>query len=566
MPAAKHMNKQSSNELSRLRERLAEAEAMIAAIRNGEVDALVVSGQEGDQVYTLQGADQPYRLFVESMQQGALTVSPDGTILYANRRFAEMTGTPLERVIGSSFAAYLSPSDRADITGALKRCEQCQHRAFLQSQNGALTPAQLAFVKQETDGVTSMCVVVTDTTDVMERQILTEALDRLRTAQQQLRQQNHDLQEARQAAEAASSAKDQFLAQLSHELRTPLTPVMMALGDLEGAELPPIVTEELNLIRRNVELQAKLIDDLLDLSRVVTGKMQLSLELLDLHDLIKEVISSCVPEYTSKGHEVSLDLRSPRAVISGDPIRLRQVFWNIFRNAVKFTPKGGRITITTEKVGEKVSVVVQDNGIGISKEALERIFSPFEQASQGITRQFGGMGLGLAIAHRMVLMHGGTVAAASEGEGKGASFRLELPLADVTAEAARPVVPTKRADARRRRILLVEDHEDTRALLSRLLGDTHTVETADSVQAAVAAARAGEFDLLISDLGLPDGTGYQVMEHVMSHRPIPGIALSGFGADVDIERSRKAGFLRHLVKPVALRELLSAIEQTLSNE
>lgn len=377
---------------------------------------------------------------------------------------------------------------------------------------------------------------------------------------------------ARERAEAANEAKDHFLAALSHELRTPLTPVLIAIASLEQeALLPPHVQELLALIHRNIDLEARLIDDLLDLTRVVHRKLELRRERTDVHEQLKHALVTSQAGLTpDKAPKVVIDARADAHYAIGDPARLQQVFWNLLNNAIKFTPTGGEIVTRTFNDGGDFILEVADTGVGIAPEALPRIFNAFEQGGSRVTRQFGGLGLGLAICKALVELHGGRLSASSAGLGCGSTFTVRIPAA--AAASARGPEPSAVGHNTASdlpgnatgRILLVEDHADTRRLMSTLLERSgHQVTAADSVSSALATARQGEFDLVISDIGLPDGSGLEMMRRLLEERPIKGIALSGYGMESDIQQSMSAGFAEHLTKPVDLRKLQEIVGRLL---
>jgi len=376
------------------------------------------------------------------------------------------------------------------------------------------------------------------------------------------------LKAAKSQAEAASRAKDDFLAALSHELRTPLTPVLMAVDDLcEDTSFSPEVQETLGMIRRNVAMEARLIDDLLDLTRVASGKMALRLQDCEAHSLIGLAIDIIRDEAQTKGVQLKLELQATRTQLRGDPARIQQVFWNLLKNAVKFTPAGGCISIRSYDRGDDLFVAFHDNGVGIAPESLEHIFNPFEQAGLVNNHRFGGLGLGLSIARAIMEMHGGSLTAESAGLGQGAAFHFAL------AATLPPVGVRKSGHVQKAakglvtaplRILLVEDHEPTLTVLSRLLiRDGHTVTSAGTVAGARSLASTHVFDTVISDIGLPDGTGLELMEHLHSQHGLRGIALSGYGMEEDLKRSREVGFITHLVKPVDFRQLRHALQHSL---
>jgi len=367
---------------------------------------------------------------------------------------------------------------------------------------------------------------------------------------------------AQEAAEAATRAKDDFLSVLSHELRTPLTPVLASTSALEAhPDLDPDLRDDVAIIRRNIEHEARLIDDLLDLTDLLRGEVRLHLEAVDAHTALRAALESRQPIIAAKRIEVTFGLWAGRPLLWADPSRLRQVFWNLLDNAVKHTPEGGKITLRSSNVENgRIVVQVADTGGGIDPEALPRIFDAFEQAERAVRAGKGGLGLGLSLSRRLVEMHGGQLTAASEGRGRGATFTLDL--ATIAADPERSLARSSAVAAGQGlSILLVEDHEDTLRIIARLLErQGYTVRPARSVSEALDLAAGERFDLLVSDLNLPDGSGHDVMRFVKERYGLRGIALSGFGREVDIQRSRDAGFQAHLVKPVDIQVLSRKIE------
>lgn len=394
-------------------------------------------------------------------------------------------------------------------------------------------------------------------------------------------------------AEAASRAKDHFLATLSHELRTPLTPVLALVSALQrDPRLPQDVQEDITTIARNIELESRLIDDLLDITRIARGKLELRMETVDIRPIIEHaVLTCCAHEAAEKMIICHNKFTEDGYVARVDAARLTQVFWNILKNAIKFTPVGGQTFVHSRRENvdgqEFVAVEVEDSGIGIAPEMLPRIFDAFEQGDRAITRQFGGLGLGLAISRAIMTLHGGTITAQSGGAGQGAVFTVRLPLAmDATATVEMPPVrppvrPPRDAvepfDASQTtHLLLVEDHADTAAVLARMLrraGFQITVATsiAQGLAEADAASKAvddsGRFRpirLVVSDLGLPDGSGTELMSQLAARHGLPGIALSGFGMEEDVSRALAAGFSKHLTKPVDFDILVATIRELLA--
>jgi CheY-like chemotaxis protein len=336
-----------------------------------------------------------------------------------------------------------------------------------------------------------------------------------------------------------------------------------ALGEDES--LPAPVREQLRMIERNIGLEARLIDDLLDLTRIARGKLPLRTEHCDVHTLLGLVVEMVRDDAREKQIDIHLELGARMSGVMGDPARLQQVFWNLLRNAVKFTPPGGRVEVRsrdegTAGGGPRLRVEIADNGIGIDPDAMEIIFKPFEQAKRERDEALGGLGLGLAIAKALVELHQGTLRAESPGPNRGATFIIESPSTPPPNTPIQIGAPHD-DDANRRpeqplRLLIVEDHVATLDVLSRLLRRAgHTVVTASTLAEARAAAAAQSFDGLVSDVGLPDGTGIELMEELRSTYGLSGIVLSGYGMEEDLRRSRDVGFVAHLVKPVNISEL-----------
>lgn len=377
------------------------------------------------------------------------------------------------------------------------------------------------------------------------------------------------LKESKEAAETASKAKDHFLAMLSHELRTPLTPVLATLNLWEASdELPRSIKSDVQMLRRSVELEARIIDDLLDLTRIAKGMLSFSPEDTDVHEVLQFLVGMCHSEIQTKRLTLSMKLKAERHYVHTDAGRLQQILWNIIKNAAKFNESGGIVSIVTSNdENGNLTITIADSGIGMNSETLNRLFTPFEQGEQAISRRYGGLGLGMAISSALAELLGGQLSARSEGLGKGSVFTLAFP-------AAEPVHPTTKAHGVRRRrrkasgvkILLVEDHGDTSRALVRLLENQgYDVETADCMASALAAVKHERFNLLLCDIGLPDGTGFQFMEEVRKDCRTPALALSGFGMEEDVLRCRMAGFEGHLTKPVNFQKLEAAIWQLTAN-
>src|SRR6266700_990146 len=380
----------------------------------------------------------------------------------------------------------------------------------------------------------------------------------------------------RQELIGANAAKDQFLALLSHELRNPLSPVIAMVGELE-ATVPdsPMVHEALEVIRRNVELEARLIDDLLDVTRIAKGKLQLSFETVCVHEILHRAYEICREDIAAKHLDAEFRLRAAYTHVAGDPARLQQVFWNLIKNSVKFTHQKGRIIIETVNAApERIEVRITDNGMGIEPERIDKIFNAFEQGQTSITRRFGGLGLGLAISKALIDAHDGKIRVQSPGKDRGSTFALELKTVPTPSAAGDGAEEGPSAGSgkelavpRHRRVLVVDDHYDTCTGMKMMLERRgYEITLAHSAEQAVEKVRTEDFDLLISDIGLPDRSGYELMREVRSSKALPGIALSGFGTEQDVSEARAAGFSEHLTKPINFERLEEAIQNLLDLE
>ncbi|HTB80744.1 MAG TPA: response regulator [Opitutaceae bacterium] len=410
--------------------------------------------------------------------------------------------------------------------------------------------------------------------NALEARVHARTADLIRV-NEELRQRETALRESEAQAMAASRAKDDFLAALSHELRTPLNPVLLlATEAARNPQLAPEVRADFETIARNVELEARLIDDMLDLTRITRGKLALEMRALDVHAILQDALAMAREEIDQKQIGLMLKLEASRCAVLGDDVRLKQILWNVIKNAGKFTPAMGRITIETTGPTDDGALIVRitDTGIGMTPAELERIFEAFSQgdhATQGGSHRFGGVGLGLAISRMMVKLHSGSITATSAGRNQGTTVQIKLPLLPAT------VIPTALMNNSQpnalprlqpnngespRRILLVEDHLPTsRALMLLLTRRNYEVVTAPSLAEARAIAGREKFDLLISDIGLPDGSGYELMAELHSRHRLVGIALTGYGMEQDVSRSRAAGFVTHLTKPVSVQALDGAL-------
>ena len=382
---------------------------------------------------------------------------------------------------------------------------------------------------------------------------------------QQLKRANDELL-------AASRAKDDFLATLSHELRTPLNPVLLLASDaMNNRDLPPRVRADFNTIRKNVEMEARLIDDLLDLTRITRGKIILEKHFVNVRTVLQDAVAQVRDEMNQKKLRLELRFKAAQHTVFADSVRLQQIFWNLLKNAVKFTPEGGQVTIETELSGEKLLTRISDTGIGMTEEEIAGIFKAFSQGDHAATNghRFGGLGLGLSISQKLTELHSGKILAASGGRDKGSTFTVELPLVSAADSNGNGTAPSTPEDiphskgAKNIRILLVEDHEPTRTTLAGLLARrSYDVAVAATVEEARTLAKKRDFDLLITDIGLPDGNGYDLMNELCKESRLRGIALTGYGMEHDVARSENAGFDAHLTKPVRIQSLEAALDVT----
>jgi signal transduction histidine kinase len=383
---------------------------------------------------------------------------------------------------------------------------------------------------------------------------------------------------ARAEAELANRLKDDFLATLSHELRTPLNAIVGWADVLRhGSPTEADLKEGLEAIERNARAQSQLISDLLDVSRITSGKLRLDLRPIDLPGTIRESLEALVHSIQSKGIELEQSLGAGVGMVVGDPQRLQQVIWNLVSNAVKFTPPGGKIRVTLANEGGNARITVEDNGRGIKPDFLPHIFERFRQEDATSKRNQGGLGLGLAIVHCLVEMHGGSVTAESEGEGRGARFTVRLPLEGAdeanrggTRRDATEPRSLEPEPLRGVRVLVVEDDEDSRRLLLRTLTRAGAeVSAVSSVRAALVTLPEFRPNVLVSDVGMPDQDGYDLVREAraqgLSARELPAIALTAFARSEDEERSLEAGFQVHLSKPVDQGRLVAALVSVTAN-
>ena len=568
-----------------LRLRLEEAEETIRAIRTGAVDAFVIEMPSGARVYALETADRPYRLLVEEMQQGALTLREDGSIAYCNRRFADLVGRPSEQLMGVAFRDFIPPDAQTFFESLLQQARSgfSQGESHVQNADGSLVPVFLTLNALPPDCGAAVGLLVTDLTTQHHHEKLNVLL---------------------KALEEADQRKNEFLAMLAHELRSPLAPIANAvqLLGLQRQNESPIQGTAREIIERQIGHLKHLVDDLLEVSRITTGKVQLRLEQVNVSDIVRGAIETVRPLIEQRRHELTVSLPSEPIWIDADAARLEQVLVNLLSNASKYTDEAGHIWLTVEIEGSSsqesgvsihlaeqpsplepyvatsartpdpcsptpaVAVIrIRDNGVGITAALLPCIFDLFTQASRSLDRSQGGLGIGLALVQRLTELHGGSVTVRSTLT-QGSEFMVRLPLMSdvdrgVRIEPGSGIRPAPHSICRARplRVLVVDDNVDTVLSLSMLLRTWgHDVQTAHDGLAAVQAAIDYCPDIALLDIGLPRLNGHEVAKQIRQHpelKHVVLVALTGYGQDSDRHTSEQAGFTHHIVKPARFEDL-----------
>jgi PAS domain S-box-containing protein len=515
----------------------------------GQVEGfLAVVTETTGQVSREQERANVFDTVLSAITDFAYTFDRDGRFLYVNKALLDLWGLKLEQAVGKNFFDLKYPDELA------ARLQRQIHQVFVEKstvrdETRYVSPTGVEgfyeYIFSPVLGPDGSVVVVAGSTrDITRRKQL------------------------EMEAVAAVRVKDAFLAMLSHELRTPLNPaLLLATEAANDTSLPARVRADFQSITESIGEGARLIDDLLDISRITHDKLSLQIQPLALQPILLRALESLEPDLREKHLQVTRHIGAEPMFVNGDEGRLRQIFANLLRNAVKFTPEGGTIGVSTRlnEQGDRFVVDIRDSGIGLTAEELKKIFEPFAQGehSAGGSSAFGGLGLGLAIARKLVESHSGRLSANSPGRNHGATFSVELPQGTPPV----PNAPAQRKSPSRppmalRRVLLVEDHVSSRETLARLLV-TRGLEVvqAESAREAFEKARNQQFDLVISDIGLPDQSGYDVMKTLRALYGFRGIALSGYGTELDIARSKEAGFLAHLTKPISAEVLDETLER-----
>ena len=657
---------------------LPEAESILRALRGGEVDGVVVAGADGERVYMLSGAEHPYRVLIETMSEGAVTLIGNGNITYCNKRFAEMVGAPPDQLIGSSIFRLVADAPKLDTLLSKNEATNRKDEIMLKAAGGQTFPTLFSVSTLQLDETNGLCIVVTDLTDQKHNQELETAtklerslreqaeaaernissilesitdsyiaLDRrwfitdvnVRAAaifgvtrdelignniwdmfpatvdsepykelhqamakqrpahfeapsmvspgkwfevhaypsQERLSVYMRDITERRRADQErerllkelgeANRRKDEFLAMLSHELRNPLAPIANALEVLQrSGPAESDLQASRDVIGRQVHDLARLIDDLLDASRISSGKVRLQIETIEFAGVVSRAIETTRPLTEARRHRLTVSLPSEPVWLKADPTRLAQVLSNLLNNAAKYTQAGGNIALTAEREGDELVVGVRDSGVGIPKEILPHVFDLFTQADRSLDRSQGGLGIGLTLARSIIEMHGGSVRAFSAGPNQGSEFVLRLPVVKEPGQRRDEArYPDKAAAVRARRILVVDDNADSTETMEMLLKlSGHEVATAHDGESALEKTRDFQPEIILLDVGLPGMHGYEVAQRLRSlpeNKNLVIIALTGYGQERDRERAMDAGFDYHFVKPVEFDTLESLLNE-----
>jgi PAS domain S-box-containing protein len=517
----------------RLRGRLADAEETLRAIRHGEIDALVVERDGEHQVYTLHSADEPYRILVEQMPEGAVVLTRSGNITYANARFAAMVGVPLETFTGSRIGRFI-PATGASVFATLLKDGQGRGRGRLVDTAGEEFEVSLAVSTTSSPTGESLNVIVTDLGDLAAAE------------------------SARDRAQRDSRTKDEFLAVLAHELRSPLQAIGVAAGLL--AQAPAGVAPRAHeVIKRQISHVSRIVSDLLDVERMASGKLRLDRRPLDLGAAVLRDLS---PFTADTRYDWQVDVGNEPLWVEADAVRLLQVLSNLVTNAMKYTPAGGCIRITLRADAAEVVLSVADSGLGIATRLLPHIFDLYTQADRTLSRADGGIGIGLTLVRQLVELHGGTVAAASDGEGHGSTFTVRLNRIPPSHDAA-PAPPTDRRAASRR-ILLIENNPETREQLRTVLEQTgHQVYAAPDGARALELVDAVRPDIGIIDVDLPAMDGYEVAGRIRNSAHGAEMFLLALSGMDDGTMAEQRGFNRHLAKPVDSQALAGLLRGSL---
>jgi PAS domain S-box-containing protein len=540
----------------------------MASISNGIANA--IERKQTEEAF--RESEERYRTVAETASDAIISIDEKSTILFINRAATRIFGYEVEEMIGQSLTMLMPDYLRHVHEAGFERYMETGKRHLDWERvevpglhrDGHEFPLELSFGELKKN---NRHVFIGIARDISERKQVENERERLLESEQAARTQ----------AEEANHLKDEFLATLSHELRTPLNAILGWSQMLQSREMSEAETEKaLKTIERNARSQNQLIDDLLDVSRIITGKLRLDVRAVDLTDVITAAVDAARPAAELKGIRLQTLIDPQATPISGDPDRLQQIVWNLLSNAVKFTPKGGRVQVRAERVNSHVEIVVSDTGRGIEREFLAHVFDRFRQSDGSSSRRHGGLGLGLAIAQQLVELHGGTISVQSAGEGQGSTFTVCLPLLPVRSDPAsekprvHPAAQTIiSADCPPEldglRVLVVDDEADSRELLNAVLSSCGAqITAASSAAEAFELVQNERFDVIISDIGMPDEDGYSLIKRIRELPAergggLPAVALTAYARSEDRIKALRANFQMHIPKPVEPPELIVVV-------
>jgi PAS domain S-box-containing protein len=536
--SAREIPHQLELENAALREQLAEAEGVLQAIRRGEVDAVVVEADDGSRVFTLEGADHPYRILIECMNEGAATLTHDGVVLYGNGRLSELIGASNSKVVGAKLSGWFAPPDAARLDAMLRSAGRASCELSLRVASGDSLPVHVSVSPLALQGMELRCAIIADVSLAKRSAAFEATAERERLANVTLRD--------------ADRRKDEFLATLAHELRNPLAPIRAAAHVIKVLNLgDPRLAKAQGMIERQVTHISRLVDELMELSRVTLGRIELQLRNESLAAVLSSVADAIQPSIDIAGHELEVELPDEPLVIFADAVRLSQAISNVLENAVKYTPRGGRVTLRARREGEIAAIRIEDTGIGIQPDMIGRVFDMFVQGDRAGQR--GGLGIGLALTRKLIELHDGTIDVASAGSDQGTQFTIRIPLSrDNGLAAAQP--GQQLANVPPRRVLIVDDNVDAAESLRMLLElSGHAVAVEYGGAAALDTVESFHPDIVLLDIGLPDVDGYEVAREIRARHgmdKVTLVAVSGWGQAEDKQRAADAGIDMHFTKPI----------------